>query len=79
MRKINFRKYFILNWKRTLIVIIVGLISILIHNLIYILTNYVLGKPFSEFFFWLIAIVGVPLYFLIAILYTLHLKLEKRR
>ena len=62
---------FLLSWKKLWIVIVVGFVSILLHNFIGALFG------FEEAFFFIVVIFGVPLYMLIAIIYSLIKRLTR--
>ncbi len=64
-------KFFLLSWKRILIIICAWILSFILHNVIYGL--------FKEFFsranadepvFFLLAVIVIPLYFIISLVYT---------
>ena len=54
--------------KRFVILLIVGIISVLIHNLFYAIFG------FEEAVFFIIAVFLIPLYFLISVVYMFILK-----
>jgi hypothetical protein len=63
--KLNTEKLLKLTWKKVWILIIIGFLSILLHNLIYALTGI------EEAFFFIIVVFLVPLYFIISLIYSL--------
>lgn len=62
--KNKFSNFFLLSWKKIWIIVIIGFISIILHNLIYALFN------FEEILFLVIIIFVLPLYLIISIIYT---------
>ncbi len=84
IKKIRFKKskktnFFLLSWKKTGIALIAFVIAVVIHNLAYAFFLGILGIEFEEPVFFLFATIGIPLYFLISIIYTLIKKLRKRK
>ncbi|MGD9276680.1 MAG: hypothetical protein PVJ67_05900 [Candidatus Pacearchaeota archaeon] len=74
--KSGFDKYFLLSWKKLLMIIGAWVLAVLLHNLVYGLGIYFFGKNFwgpggDEAFFFIIAIIIIPIYFLIMIIYSL--------
>ncbi|MFA5857031.1 MAG: hypothetical protein WC867_06730 [Candidatus Pacearchaeota archaeon] len=69
----NIRKYFLLDWENLSIAVIAEIISIIFHNLIYGIFKI------EEPFFFIIAVIIIPLYVIISIIYTSFefLKLKK--
>lgn len=66
-------KLFLFSWKKLGISIVVGFVSIMLHNLIYALFN------FEEPLFFIIAVIIVPLYFVILIIYNLINIIKRKR
>jgi len=56
---------FILSWKKAWIIVVGGFVSILLHNLYYAVFKV------EEVFFLILVIVVLPIYLLIAIMYSL--------
>ena len=64
-------KWFLFTWKKFLIIVGAFFLSIILHNVFYALSE-MSGKNLAigEVFFFLIAVVVIPLYFLISFIYT---------
>ncbi|MDD5012425.1 MAG: hypothetical protein PHQ66_02145 [Candidatus Nanoarchaeia archaeon] len=83
MKKINKRKnkfdrFFLLNWKKIFLGMIIWVGAVVLHNLTYAFIIGVLKiNIVDEPFFFVIAVIFIPLYFLISIIYTLIQKLRK--
>jgi len=69
-RKNKLDKYFLLSWRKTWIIVVGGFISILLHNFI----SAILG--FEEAVFFILVIFVLPIYVLIAIVYSLIKKFK---
>lgn len=71
-RRSKFDKWFLLTWKKILIIIGAFFLAVILHNLFYALSE-MSGKNLAigEVFFFLIAVIIVPLYFLLCFVYTL--------
>ncbi len=65
------KKLFLLSWKKVWIVVVAGFISILLHNLVSGLIDA------EEPFFFCIVVFVIPLYILIAIVYSVIYKIKK--
>jgi hypothetical protein len=79
----KFDKYLLLSWKKVLIIIVAWVVAVILHNLIYGLGIYFFGENFwgaggDEAFFFIIAIIVIPIYTLIAIVYSLIKLIQKR-
>lgn len=70
--KMNPHKFLILNKKKSIWVIIAWIVSVLLHNFISALTG------FEEAFFFIIAVIVIPLFFIISVIYTI-IKLIKNK
>jgi hypothetical protein len=57
--------FFMLSWKKVLLLIILWFASVILHNLIYAFFHM------EEAVFFLLAIIVIPLYFLISLIYSL--------
>lgn len=69
-------KYFMLSWRKLWIIVVVGFVSILLHNLVYgLFKSYFDAHGGDEPFFFIIAVILVPVYFFICLVYTLIRKL----
>jgi len=75
----NPEKYLLLNWKRVLIIIIAWVVAVILHNLTYALFYEYFSKTGGdEPVFFIIAVIIIPLYFIIAIIYTIINKIKKK-
>ena len=63
---------FLFTWKKLWIIIIVGFVSIILHNLL----SALLGV--EEAFFFIIVVFVIPIYFLIVIVYSIVYKIRNR-
>jgi len=82
IKKVKFKKaektnFFLLSWKKTGIALIAFVIAVVIHNLAYAFFLGILGIEFEEPVFFLFATIGIPLYFIISVIYTLIKKIKK--
>jgi hypothetical protein len=74
----RFDKLFLLTWKKVFLGVIAWFVAVILHNLVYAFIVGVLKiEIVDEPFFFIIAVLVIPLYFLISIVYTL-IKLVKR-
>lgn len=64
-------KWFLLTWKKILIMVVSWFLAVVLHNLFYALSE-ISGKNLAigEVFFILIAAIVIPIYFLISFIYT---------
>lgn len=75
----NLEKYLLLNWKKVLIIIIAWILSVILHNLTYAMFYQHFSKTGGdEPVFFIIAVIIIPLYFIISVVYTLTNKLKKK-
>lgn len=67
-----FDKYFLLSWKKILLIIVAWFVAVILHNVIYGVIKY-FNPAFTgdEAFFFIIAIIVIPLYFIISLIYSL--------
>lgn len=82
--KNKFDKYLLLNWKKFLLIIIAWFVAVILHNFVYGLGIYFGGENFwgpagDEPLFFIIAIIIIPTYFIVSIIYTLIKKFMDRR
>ena len=71
-RKNKFDKFFLLSWKKIFFGLIIWIAAVVLHNLIYGFFIDVLKIEIGdEPFFFIIATIVIPIYFLIAIVYTI--------
>ncbi|MFH1522180.1 MAG: hypothetical protein ABIF18_04450 [archaeon] len=73
MNKPKPKDLFLFSWKKLWIIVVVGFISIILHNVIYALFNV------EEAFFFILAVLVIPIYFLVIIIYSLIYKFTKRK
>lgn len=66
--------FFTITWKKTAIALIIWIVAVFFHNMIYAFCVGVLKVEFEEPFFFLLATIGIPLYFIISIIYTIFKK-----
>ena len=64
------KNLFLLSWKKLWLIIIIGFVSIMLHNLWYAVFK------FEEAFFFIIVVFIIPIYFLISLIYSL---IKKRK
>ena len=76
----NWEKYLLLNVKKLFIVVGAFILAVLLHNLTYALFyDYFSRTGGDEPVFFIIAVIVIPLYFLIAVGYTIFHHVRKRR
>ena len=63
--RMKIKKFFLLSWKKILLVIGIFIVSSILHNLVSALLNI------EEAFFFIIAVLLSPLYILVGVLVTL--------
>jgi len=61
-----------LTWKKFGILVIAWVIAVVLHNLIYAFFLGIFKIEFEEPVFFLIATIGIPLYFLVSVVYSLY-------
>ena len=69
--KYKFDKLFLLSWRNIWVVVVLGFVSILLHNFWYGIFG------FEEAVFFSIVIFIIPLYLIISIIYTIHLRINR--
>jgi len=74
----NLDKWFLLSWKKVAIILIAWIASVILHNIIYVIfIDYFNSTPGGdEPFFFLIAIIIIPIYLVVLIIYTIISKLK---
>lgn len=65
--------FFLLNWKKSISIIGLWVLSVVAHNMVYGLSG------FEEPVFFLIAVLVIPAYLIASIIYTLDFHRRKRR
>lgn len=74
------RKVFLLTWKKALLIFGAFVVAVLLHNIVYgLFKSYFDRHGGDEPFFFLIAVIVIPLYLLISLIYTLVFYLKKKR
>ena len=71
MKKIKFKDVFLLSWRKAWIVVVTGFVSILLHNFISGLFKV------EEAFFFIIVVIVLPIYLLIAGIYSIIVYIKK--
>ncbi|MFH1787710.1 MAG: hypothetical protein ABH811_02895 [archaeon] len=66
-------KYFLLTWRKLWVLVVVGFVSILLHNLFYGIFNI------EEPLFFSLVVFVLPLYFIICIIYSTIKIIKNRR
>lgn len=69
----KFDRYFLLSWRRAWLIIIGWFLSVILHNAIYALFN------FEEAFFFILAVIVIPIYVLIVLIYSLVKFIMKKK
>lgn len=60
-----------LTWRKLLLIIAAWVLCVVMHNAVYALFHDFFGPQGDELFFFLLAIVVIPLYFVVSVAYTL--------
>jgi len=71
-------KYLLLNWKRILLIIGAWVLAVILHNLIYGLFQSYFASGGDEPFFFILAVIVIPLYAVVALVYTIIRLLTRR-
>lgn len=75
----NLEKYFLLNWKKTLIIVIAWLLAVILHNVTYaIFYDFFISTGGDEPVFFIIAVIIIPVYFITSVGYTTYHYLKKK-
>ena len=78
--KIDLKNFFLLSWKKTAIALMLFIVFVFFHNMIYGLFIVLFGEDFwgngDEPIFFILAVIVIPLYFIISISYTLFVKMR---
>lgn len=64
-------RFFLLTWKRLLWILIAGILCVFLHNLSYALLRPLLAPGGDEAVFFFLAVVVIPLYATVCLVYTL--------
>ncbi|MCK5624231.1 hypothetical protein KAI04_00125 [Candidatus Pacearchaeota archaeon] len=71
-KKKKLDNWFLLTWKKAWIIIVGWFLAIVLHNLFYaIFKNYFDSTGGDEPFFFIIAVIIIPIYFIVCFIYTL--------
>jgi len=73
MEDMKGKNLFLLSWKKLWIIVVAGFASIVLHNLV----SALIGE--EEFFFFMIVVFIIPIYFLIAVLFSVLSFVKKRK
>ncbi len=70
-RKNKLDKWFLLNGKKVFIIMISWFVAVLLHNLVYgLFKSWFDARGGDESFFFIIAVILIPIYFIIGIVYS---------
>jgi len=72
-KKRNLNKYFLLTWKKLWIIVVIGFISIMLHNFWYAIFGY------EDVVFFSLVIFVIPTYLIVCIIYTIIKKIQKKK
>lgn len=67
--------WLLLTWKKAFLLLAAWVACVVLHNAVYAAARAIFGRDFEEPFFFLLAVVGIPLYALVALAYTAYGKL----
>ena len=74
----RYDKYLLLSWKRVLIIAGAWVLSVLLHNVIYgLFYEHFSRTGGDEAVFFILAVVVIPLYFIISLVYTVIRKVSE--
>jgi len=73
MKKKNLDKWFLMSWRKAGIIVVGWFLAVLLHNLFYAIFG------FEDAIFFTIAFPLIPIYFLIAIVYSLIRWIRKNK
>jgi len=73
----KFDKWFLLTWKKTAIAIFIFILSVILHNLVYALLVNFFSQEWDEPFFFIVAVILVPLYLIISFSYSLVVMIKR--
>jgi hypothetical protein len=68
--------WFLLSWRKILLILAVWVTCVVLHNAVYALFRSYWGPNGEEPFFFLLAVVVIPVYALIAVVHTVQRKLR---
>jgi len=79
-RKNNWNKYFLLSWKKILLIALSWIVAVILHNLVYgLFKTYFDSHGGDEPFFFIIAVIVIPLYFFVCLIYSLIFWIKNSR
>ena len=64
-------KYFLLTWKKAFVIVVSWFASVLIHNAVYGIILYFFNVEFEEPLFFILAVIIIPIYAIIVLVYSL--------
>lgn len=72
VKRIDYDRYLLLNWKKLVGIIAAWAAAVFLHNAVYgLFLDYFRRTGSDEPFFFILAMVVIPLYFLVSLLYTI--------
>jgi len=74
--KNRIKEFFTLSWKKTAIALMIWIIAVFLHNMIYAFCMAVFKFKCEEAFLFLLAVIGIPLYFFVSTIYSLFKKFK---
>ena len=72
-------RWFLLTGRRFLVIVLAWILAVVFHNAVYALLADTLGPGGDEPFFFLLAVVVIPLYFAASLVYTVAKRLRAGR
>ncbi|NPV89276.1 MAG: hypothetical protein HPY50_00690 [Firmicutes bacterium] len=70
-RAFKYDRCLLLTTKKAVLIPAAWLLSVILHNAVYALTGRFWSQPLEEPFFFILAVVVIPLYALFSIIYTI--------
>ncbi len=70
-RKNKLDRYFLLSWRKVWMIVVAWFSAVILHNAVYAFAMYFFNVEFEEAFFFIIAIIVIPLYVIAMLMYTL--------
>ena len=74
----NWKKFFLLSWKKIAILLGIWIMAVFFHNMISSFFIEFLRIDFEEPVFFVIAVILIPVYFIISFIYTIFKKVKKK-
>ncbi|MFH1503644.1 MAG: hypothetical protein ABIE36_03225 [Candidatus Diapherotrites archaeon] len=68
----KFDKYFLLNWRKVWVIVVGWFVAVMLHNVIFAIFG------FEEAVFFIIAVILMPVYVLVVLIYSLICLIRKR-